>query len=182
LGRAAYKFRLPVACPFNEGLGREFVWRPKPELIEKAAEFVGKIRRPLIGIHVRAIVQKQQEYARYAATMTIRQRLDALKSRLDSEYTSGYDVFVATDVDYYIEGVKTVFGPNRVCWLDYITRVAYGHTDSVPAIAVKPGTKLGDDILMDCLVLGMCDAVYVGPSNIPLLVWLLNPGVQIYDY
>lgn len=183
LDRNEYKFRLPVGCPFNAGLAREFTWTLRSDLTEKARAFVANIRtRPLIGIHVRAIAQKQQEYARYAATATIKGRLDALKLRLDSAHTSGYSVFVATDVDYYIEGVNTVFGPDRVFWLEDVSRVAYGNTDSVPALAVKPGLKLGDDILSDCLVLGMCDATYVGPSNIPLLVWLFNPGAQIYDY
>jgi hypothetical protein len=183
LDRQEYKFRLPIGCPFNEGLRREFVWTPRLNLHEKAREFVSGIRtdgRPLVGVHVRAFAQKQQEYARYAASSTVKQRLDALKTRLDQTYSDGYDVFVATDVDYYIEGVKTVFG--GVHWNPDIARVAYGHTDSIPTLAINPGIKLGDDILLDCLVLGMCDAVFVGPSNIPLLVWLLNPDAVISDY
>jgi hypothetical protein len=89
-----------------------------------------------------------------------------------------YNVFIATDVNAYLNYSKSLF--KSVYYLDFISRID-NENDSVPQLQ-EVGFKLGSDILYDCLALSMCDRTYLSNSNIPYIVAILNPDLPTIEY
>jgi hypothetical protein len=144
-------------------------------------EYISKIRIlniPLIGIHIRSLYQKKLEYNHYTI-ISLEQRIQKLSIILNKTY-SNYVLFLATDVIEYIDLSKKYF--KNVYFLDFINRIPNGETDSVPLLDKYKGFKLGSDILYDCLGLSLCDKIYLSGSNIPFIVSMLNPNINMDEY
>ncbi len=54
--------------------------------------------------------------------------------------------------------------------------------DSIPQLESYKGFILGKDILSECLLLSLCDHVFVSISNIPYIITLLNPNISLEEY
>jgi hypothetical protein len=146
---------------------------------DKIKEYIQTIKSsgiPLIGIHIRSMYQKMVHNGGYLSK-SIEQRLRDIKKTLDATY-SKYNIFIATDVNKYIEYSKDVF--TSIHFLDYISRIN-NENDSVPQLQ-EVGFKLGSDILYDCLALSMCDTTYVSNSNIPFIITVINPECKMIEY
>lgn len=130
--------------------------------------------RKLIGIHIRSLAQKIIHKNDHGAEIkTILDQLMEIKERIDSNCGSGnYDIFIATDVEPYIGIAASVFG-NDIIFLNFITRINT-EDDSIPLLHDMRGFKLGSDILFDCLVLSLCDEIFVSYSNIPFVIDILK--------
>jgi hypothetical protein len=137
-------------------------------------------QKPLIGIHVRSIIQKIIGCPEYLS-INMYDRLKSVKDKLDKEYNSNYTLFIATDVELYIINCKEMFGGNNVTYLNFINRI-FNEGDSVPQLEKHTGFTLGSDILYDCLALSLCDKVYISNSNIPFMVHMLNPSIIMEEY
>lgn len=153
---------------------------------ENIRKFINSIRIPnkkLVGIHVRSVAQKiahKNEYGKTPKPVEI--QLQDLKNVLDTKHGT-YQIFVATDVDLYIDYCKKIF-PNNVYFIENITRVN-SEVDSIPYLDKQRGFKLGSDILYDCIGLSMCDELFVNYSNIPYLVDIIkdeNHSIEINEY
>jgi hypothetical protein len=133
----------------------------------------------LIGIHIRSKMQRivHPEYFSNKE-ISLRERLVLLKKKLDEIYIN-YTVFIATDVSMYLINAKEVFGD--INYLDFINRID-NEGDSLPQLTQYTGFKLGSDILYDCLSLSLCDTIYVAVSNIPYIVSMINPNINIDTY
>ena len=145
--------------------------------------YMQKIKRkglPVIGIHIRSLIQKSLEYHQYNNT-SLTDRLKTLKKKLDDCYCL-YNVFIATDVKEYIKLSQQIFGFSTVHYFDFIYRVENGSEDSVPQLGHQPGFKYGTDILYDCTALSMCKACYISPSNIPFIIYLMNSNTEMIEY
>jgi hypothetical protein len=135
-------------------------------------------KQKMIGIHIRSIFQQKK----YRGDVTLNQlveRLMKLEEKLRTKYEY-YSIFLATDVYFYIEECKKIFG-NNIHYLKFISRIQ-NEEDSIPQLEGAKGLKLGNDILSDCLALSLCDEVYVANSNVPLIVTFINPNVDIQEY
>lgn len=131
----------------------------------------------IIGLHLRSraqlIVHPEENMN---SNFDLKNTLLKLKEKLDIEYNN-YGVFIATDVNFYIDISKEVF--NDVYYLDFIQRINT-EEDSIEIIDDKfIGYKLGSDILNDVYCLSLCNKVYLRPSNIMYLVTILNPNINI---
>ena len=142
-------------------------------------DYIQRIRvndTPLVGIHIRSVEQKYAEYHSYLA-ISIHERLRLLKDKLDKTL-GDYTIFVASDVTMYIGYAQEIFG--AVHFIQDISRIN-NEGDSVPQF-YNTGIKLGNDILYDCLALSLCDTVYVSPSNVPLVIAMINPATRMIEY
>lgn len=137
-------------------------------------------KKPLIGIHVRSISQKIIECPEYL-NINMYVRLKSVKDKLDKEYNGNYTLFLATDVQLYIISCTEMFGENNTTYLKFINRIL-NEGDSVPQLEKHKGFTLGSDILYDCLALSLCDKIYISNSNIPFMIYMLNPLVIMEEY
>jgi hypothetical protein len=131
---------------------------------------------PLVGIHIRSIAQKIIHYPSYTIK-GISERLAELKGEIDKLYPS-YSIFIATDVNKYIEYANEIF--SDIKYLKDISRID-NEGDSIPQLH-DIGFKLGSDILYDCLALSLCDHVFITNSNIPGIISALNPDCKMTEY
>ena len=138
------------------------------------------IKKPLIGIHVRSIIQKIIGCPEYLK-ISIDDRLNLLKQKLDVEYDNNYSLFIATDVELYIIKCKEIFGDININFLNFINRI-FNEGDSIPQLEKYKGFKLGSDILYECLALSLCDKIYISNSNIPFVIYMLNPSTPMEEY
>lgn len=169
----------PVRHQPNDAYIEHFYQRFRLRIGQHIADYVNTIRRPnipLVGIHIRSIAQKHAHLPSYMVK-DINTRLREVKTELDVHHAL-YDVFIATDVSLYIDYAKTIFG--EIHFIDSVSRIN-NEGDSVPQLH-EVGFKLGSDILYDCLALSLCDTTYVSKSNIPFIISVLNPSVNIIEY
>ena len=142
-------------------------------------EYINNIKSqslPVIGIHIRSLAQKRAHCTSYLSK-GIKARLTDLKIVLDTKFAK-YNVFIATDVTFYINYAEEVFG--KVHYIKDISRIN-NEDDSVPQLT-NTGTKLGNDILYDCLALSLCDTIYISNSNIPYIISTINPAARMIEY
>jgi len=128
--------------------------------------------KKIIGIHIRSIAQKLAHNNEYLVK-GIPERLKELKDKLDSQHGNSdkYKVFIATDVNLYINYSKQIFGD--IEYLENIIRID-SEEDSIPLLDKYRGFKLGEDILNDCLGLSLCDEAYLSNSNIIFIIDFIN--------
>jgi hypothetical protein len=135
------------------------------------------MNKPIIGIHIRSIFQKKIHQNEYLE-ISIKDRLYKIKEDLNK--INNYCIFIATDVNSYIEMSKDIFGD--IYYFDNITRINV-EEDIISSINNKDiDNKLGFDILNECLALSMCDKIYVSNSNIPFIITLINPEIKMELY
>jgi hypothetical protein len=142
-------------------------------------EYIKNIKQPnmpLIGIHMRSIAQKKVHNNKYLEVSII-DRIKQIKLQLDGLYAC-YQIFIATDTMLYLDYAKNVF--SNIHYIDSICRIN-NEGDSIPQLNLV-GFKLGSDILYDCLALSLCDTIYISNSNIPFIISIINPMVNLIEY
>lgn len=133
---------------------------------------------PLIGIHIRSYAQKRCHLDEYT-NIDIQTRLIDVKDKIECKYGKKYQMFIASDVESYINLSKNIF-QNINCL--NINRVNTGFIDSIPHLKIKPGYILGNEILSDCYILAHCDETYVSASNIVYIISTINTDCKLIDY
>jgi len=157
-------------CIFNFIENFEFIKNPN---VEKE---MNKLKRPIIGIHIRSLYKKVLENPEYLS-IPLDERLKKISESLQG---TDYSLFIMTDVDDYISLAKRVFG-KEIYYIENINRIPTGDVDSMPSMT-KTGYELGADILNECYAMSLCDKVYVSYSNIPLLISIMNPYIDMMEY
>jgi len=176
--------RIIYNMPFlSDATNREqvnyFLSKYTPILNEKVRTYIDSMKennRPLIGIHIRSIAQKFME-DKYLL-ISLDKRLQNLKKKIENQYPNAI-IFTATDVNLYIDKMKTLFG--KIHYLDYIKRI-YNEGDSIPQLDRYCGSILGRDIMDECYALSLCDKVYMSNSNVPFIVTMMNQQVDMEEY
>jgi len=176
--------RIIYNMPFlSDATNREqvnyFLSKYTPILNEKVRTYIDSMKennRPLIGIHIRSIAQKFME-DKYLL-ISLDKRLQNLKKKIENQYPNAI-IFTATDVNLYIDKMKTLFG--QIHYLDYIKRI-YNEGDSIPQLDRYCGSILGRDIMDECYALSLCDKVYMSNSNVPFIVTMMNQQVDMEEY
>ena len=124
-----------------------------------------ELQVPLIGIHMRSAYQILVHT--FGRDCDIISKFNKIKQELDTKYEK-YKIFIMTDVDFYIDMSKSIFGEENVYYNDFINRVSIDINDSVLNMD-NCGFKLGSDIIYDCISLVNCDYYYVSISNIAFI-------------
>lgn len=139
----------------------------KPQLTKKVTQFVEKYFKNhfVIGVHYRGTDKKiAAPRVRYEEVVT------ELNKKI-SEVPNNYRIFVATDENDFIEYLKNLF-PERVIYLQNVIR----STDGSPVhIHAKSRYKVGEDAILDCLVLSKTDYLIRTTSNLSQWSTYFNP-------
>ncbi len=133
--------------------------------------------KPLLGIHIRSIMQKKIHQIDYISIPLI-DRLKQLKIKIDNEYDN-YNIFIITDVSLYLNLAQSIF--NKIYFIKNINRIN-SEDDSIPLLEEYTGYKLGMDILNECFALSLCNKIYISNSNIPFIISIMNPDIIMEDY
>jgi hypothetical protein len=169
-----------LSDPTNREQLNYFLSKYTPILNEKVRTYIESIKiekKPLIGIHIRCIAQKQLEDDKYLLT-SLDKRLEDLKKKIENQYPNAI-IFIATDVILYINKMKTLFG--QIHYLDYIKRI-YNEGDSIPQLDRYSGCILGSDIMDESYAMSLCDKVYMSNSNVPFIVTMMNRQIELEEY
>lgn len=140
-------------------------------------KIISNIKKPLIGVHMRSIVQKIIHENEFLST-SYSDRLLKMKEKLDNELKE-YSVFVMTDTNDHLELAKSIFGD--IYYFDNVTRID-GQYDIIGMLSnEQSGYKLGLDILNECFALSLCDKVFLTTSNIMFIISIMNPYIPIEE-
>ena len=139
---------------------------------------IKKQNKNVIGIHLRSLAQKAEHNKEYL-NISLDDRLINIKNKLDKTYNT-YHIVIGTDVNQYITRSKYIFG-EKITYLSDIKRIS-NEEDSIPQLESFKGFNLGKDILYECLLLSLCDHVFVSKSNIPFIITALNPNISLEEY
>ena len=155
------KFQIPLTSNINNlNFINYFYNNFEIKIGSHVHEYIRSIKNTnkLIGIHIRSNYQRKIHSDLFSKPeCLLNDRLIKLKQKLDKLYTN-YTIFIATDVNLYIEEAKSIFG--NINYLDNISRIN-NEGDSVIQLSQYTGFKLGSDILYDCLALSLCDNIYI---------------------
>jgi hypothetical protein len=135
-----------------------------------------KNKPTILGIHVRSLAQKMTHNDGYLH-IPMEQRLQQVKKAMDSY--QNYHIVIATDVSTNIDLCRSIFG--NITYLPDVHRITT-QDDSIPLLSQFTGFALGKDILDECLLLSLCDHIYVSYSNIPFIIKSLCPSVSMEEY
>jgi len=142
---------------------------------------VRDVNRKLIGVHVRALANVIYSGGEHG--VTIQSNLLKLRDKLNKKYGDAYDIFLATDVNSYIQMVETIFVGHNVYYIKEITRMEYDQTieddkilllDSSIMLQNYKGFKLGSEILYDVLALTLCDEFYLRKTNVAFMTGFIG--------
>ena len=135
---------------------------------------------PLIGIHMRSLYQTNvHSFGRDLDSA--QKRFLRIKCKLDEKFPN-YNVFIVTDVSFYLETAKEIFGKERVYFNDFISRVDTENEDSVINMDEHTGFKLGSDIIYDCQSLVNCDFYYVSITNIAFICSFISDKENTFHF
>jgi len=156
---------------YSDYFKENFVVKIGSEIVENVKKIKNDSNIPLIGIHIRSLYQF---YAHpFNRNPDIVAKLLKIKNALDNKYVQ-YNIFVATDVSFYIDIIKSNFNNSEVFYNSFINRVDNEGVDIIPHSSDDIGFKLGSDILFDCLSLINCDYYYVSITNIAYITSFIN--------
>jgi hypothetical protein len=160
------------------GIVDEFI-RVKPAILEKVdAYFDEHFRgRRVIGVHVRGgehdiEIEGWHRMARAPEALYMREVDAYLRSKADA------DIFVATDTTKTLEAFRQRYGNRVIC---YNSRRSSG--DRAPHCETT-GYEIGEEVLIDGLLLSRCDYLVHGISSVPNGALAFNPDlprVDIYE-
>ncbi len=179
----------PISCPINKRYIDIFNYNFELGIDKKIIySFFDSLKiqsKNVIGIHLRSYYQKKFHHPEYLM-IDLENRLMKIKYQLIDKFENDYIIFIATDVNNYIDKTIEIFGKNNVRFVEFISRIDNNNgsipPDSIPNLKKDTGLKLGTDILNDCRILSLCDEIYLSNSNVTILVNLLNPNANIIQY
>ena len=132
-----------------------------------------------VGLHARNDAHKNEIISgEQVAFETYTGKIEALLRTANRDAV----IFLATDVEEVVEKFKSVFG-DRVIVQPGVARWDAPHTggrdDQLHHKNPNPSVKLGEDVLIDCLLLARCNAFVHSASNISTAVGYINPAIEM---
>lgn len=147
---------------------------PKPFIQEKVDDFADKNfkNKYVIGVHYRG-TDKVLEAPRVA----YEEMAKKVKEIVHKKQTADYIVFVATDEAPFLEYMKNEH-PHNIVWWDSVRSDNHKPVHKYPTVSPY---KLGEDAIMDCLLLAESDTLVRTASNLSLWSGYFNPKMKIVD-
>ncbi|HWB61081.1 MAG TPA: hypothetical protein VG733_16490 [Chthoniobacteraceae bacterium] len=155
--------------------------RLRPHIEAKVQEFHARhmAGRRVIGVHVRNLAH-QIEYINGKGV-----GFETYASRIQAEIAgckSDWAIFLATDVEEAVARFRKEFG-DRVLVQPGVSRLLEKQTgdnrQQFHHQNPNPGLKLGEEVLIDCLLLSKCDALIHTVSNLATTAGYMNPRMKM---
>lgn len=135
--------------------------------------------RYCIGVHARNLAHRVEQFSGEEITFeTYREKIDAALAGTRGDAA----IFLATDVEEIAEQFRAVYG-DKVFTQPGVTRLEGAQTGEfnhqLHHRNPHPGLKLGEDVLIDCLLLSRCDMFIHGVSNLATAAGYINPALRM---
>jgi len=139
---------------------------------------ISNLKKPIFGIHLRSIAQKVIHDPDYLSTL-YSDRLLKIKEKIKNKHDE-YSIFIMSDTNDNINLAKSIF--NNIYYFDNVLRID-GDEDIINTLDDdKSGSKLGMDILNECLAMSLCTKIFVSNSNIPFIISTINPNIDMEEF
>jgi hypothetical protein len=153
--------------------------RIKPHILQKVDQTYSRYLagKYCIGIHIRNDVHKREQPD--GQMPPLEHYMSEIKRIIFSKKEE-VKIFLATDVEEYVERFKNVFGEIVITQTD-VTRLQElpSNPDDEIIYQYDPNLKLGEDVLKDCLLLAKCEVLIHRVSNVATAVGYINPSVSM---
>ncbi|HSW86979.1 MAG TPA: hypothetical protein VLG49_05710 [Rhabdochlamydiaceae bacterium] len=145
----------------------------KPGLQEKIHSFVETYfgNSNVIGVHYRG-TDKHSE----APRVPYEKVKEALQKVIDSSSSEEYKIFVATDEKPFLDFISRHFA-GKVIYIDALRSVDGKGVHQI----YKNCYKMGEDAVMDCILLSKCSILIRTASNLSRCAGYFNPELPIID-
>jgi hypothetical protein len=153
--------------------------RIRPQILQKVEGIYNRFMagKYCIGVHIRNELHRHEQPG--DAMPSLEDYVAQVKRILLSQKGEAV-IFLASDVDYYIEHFKNVF-IDKVVVQPNVARLAEQPDD--PRImrfyAEHTGVTFGEEVLVDCLLLARCDVLIHVVSNIATAAGYINPSLSM---
>ena len=156
---------------------KEYI-RIKPHILREVEHTYSQYlaERYCIGVHIRNNVIKGEQPD---GQMPPLEHYMAEIRRIIFSKKGEVKIFLATDVEEYVERFKNVFGEKIVTQKD-VTRLQFpSNTEEGIIYRYNPNLKWGEDVVKDCLLLTKCDVLVHRVSNIATAAGYINPSIPM---
>lgn len=145
----------------------------RPYLTKKVSQFVEQNFKShfVIGVHYRGTDKKIA-----APRVKYQEVLKEIKKKI-AKVKKNYRIFIATDEQDFIDYMKIIF-PKKILYLKSVTRSKDG---SPVHIRADSPYKVGEDAILDCLLLSKTDYLIRTTSNLSLWSTYFNPVLPFKD-
>jgi len=152
--------------------------RIKKYIMEKADQFYNRQLRgeKCLGVHYRG----GEDALKYisANPYNIKYPLSGYFEKVDNLLSNGFTkIFLATDDPKALEEFNRRYGNKVVSYSTHQNDVVRG----IRHITAQDRRILGEEVLIDCLLLSRCDYLLHGASNIPVTAKFISPTLQGED-
>lgn len=159
---------------------KEYI-RIKPHIIKRVEDFYSDkmASKHCIGVHIRNLAHKREQPKHELPSME--KYICKINNVIQKAGTSNIVIFVATEVEEAIGKLRNIFGdlvivqPN----VERAPRFSEKWNGIVHIDNKNPSAKLGEDILIDCLLLAKCNTFVHITSNIATAVGYINPSIEM---
>lgn len=157
---------LPPAIAFN--LIMEMNLLPKKNILNKVSSFASTyFQEPTIGVHYRGTDKASEAPRTDYETVILRM----------NEFKEG-NFFIASDEENFIKSAVDKFG-NRVVFCNHIRS---NDLSPIHLNANKDsGKKLGEEAIIDCLLLARCQVLIRTASNLSIASSFFNPEIRVIE-
>jgi len=142
----------------------------KPHILEKVDQFAVKEFNGhyVVGMHLRGTDKVRKEGAVRLPDDYIKKQIDAILKKRPK-----YKIFLATEDSDSLSRMQALFKDRLVFWDS--TRLS---GNPVHASKGCYGYKIGEDVLIDCLLLSRCDYLLASISNVSQCALVFNPRIE----
>jgi hypothetical protein len=147
----------------------------KPEITERVSLFVGAkfSGRSVTGVHYRGTDKVTGDVAE-----SIRVPYGYVVNYLREHFNGSTHFFVATDEERFLKEMQSQFAGRIICY-DSVRSA-----NNIPPHgreAMNSGQRIGEDALMDCLILSRCRSLVRTDSNLSRACSFFNPSLPVVN-
>jgi len=152
----------------------------KPHIQQKVQQIYSRCMegKYCIGIHIRDEAHKCEQKS--GSMPTLEEYVDKIKKSLplNNEKTV---IYLATDVEKAVEDLSNIFGDKIITQSNVKRSSCHGEKwyNEIWCKNLKPEIKMGEEVLIDCLLLARCDVFIHTTSNIATAVGYINPNIKM---
>ena len=152
--------------------------RIKKYIMEKVDQFYNRQLRgeKCLGVHYRGGADALKYIS--ANPYNIKYSLSGYLEKVDRLLSNGFTkIFLATDDPKALEEFNSRYGDKVVSYSTHQNDIVRG----IRHITAQDRKILGEEVLIDCLLLSRCDYLLHGASNIPVMAKFINPALRGED-
>ncbi len=152
--------------------------KPRREIIDKVEEFE---RQNFTGRFVISVHYRGTDKISEAPRISYKKAADTVESVIQKISASEpWTIFIATDEELFLEYMRLIFGTDHICFRKETTR-SFRDDGPIHLNRENDPYKIGEDAIMDCLLLARGDHLVRTSSNLSLWATYFNPDMPVTE-